>query len=563
MRTSNRLSVSKKNHSHRTLRIEALEDRQLLAGGGLTTTTPVTDQTAALLAQIAALQAQLTAGGGTTTPPQISAPSPMVEVRTLATPEQHILPGAPRVRLLDLEVSATKPNARFETMTIVSTTNYLASSAFNFTLWADMNTNRKDGVNGCETSIAVASMDWQTGVLDFSITMPVWARQTPTHLAVTADFSEYLSSDAAGIDVAWATFRDVRGRSVPDSNVSFTGAPATVHVMENAVINFSPAYMLPAQSAVVGQQNAELFIGSAWGNNSQPTNMAFVAVQGKLAYASNYVLSVDTNYDGKYEQVFANGVVRNSLLNFKLTGADFQSSSNWKFMVSGNIASNTAGQHLQLGFPANGQGITGINSQTGSPLMKVAVNGGEGQIRIFTQNAKSATVTTIVNQQPVLAVKEVGAGQSAYQQVSAGQTNVVLDTFTAYAYPSQDAVVVNSVAITAIDGDFSIFTAYAFWWDSNDDGVVDTSTATKPRQDGKQMYFEDLGVQIPAGKTVLMEVHADVDPDADATSAYGCLRAGISQDGIKATESAVDLALKDIWVGHEWPRFYYLGNGQG
>ena len=329
--------------------------------------------------------------------------------------------------------------------------------------------------------------------------------------------------------------------------------------MQSAMMSMQERQMLPAQSVIAGQQEVEVFTFDVWTNHAQPTSLSFVAKEGKLSYVEKPTLSVDVDYDGKYDKVFS-GTVVNNALTFRFSTVDFNGFYSGNFAVSGNIAQNTAGQHLQLGFPANGQGISGNDSQTGKPLVKFTANGGEGQIRLNLIQPSWATVFTIVNPQPVLAVKELPA-EPAYQPVEQGQENIVLDAFSVYAEQGHN-ITLNTVAVAANAGDFSMFTYYILWWDSDSDGNVDTSTTTKARQDGKQMYFENLAINVGAGQSMRMEVRAKVNPDTSPeTSAYGCLRLGLAQDGIKATENAVDVVLKDIFIGHDWQTFYYLQGG--
>ena len=478
----------------RRMGFEALEDRQMLAGG--------------VLAQV------------------VNQPVPVLD----------ILPGGQNKVLAELKISTIgRQYARLTEVLAVPATNSepLAWNTQTFVLRADLNGKTKDG---CEAIIAKARADYETDLVDFNVSRAVWVRpKAVLKVQIVASFNGYyLSGDTIGVEAAEVSFRDLRNNPIPDERVAYRGVDPTLHTMENKMFSISQSMMDSAGTVLVGQEDVKLVqFNSWWSEAVAPGSVTFVAGQGNLANATNYSLLADYNWDGTWDSRIESAVVSSDgRLTFSFAKED-ASHNSALYEVHADIADALpTDPRIQLVFTKDGSGLTATNMETNKLLRGVQFNGtGEGQIRLW-QSPQYSTAYAIVKD-PELFVKELPAFPS-YAYAKPGAKDIVLDAFSVY---DVNDVTVNYVAISAADGDLGYCTNYVIWWDSNNDSVVDTAAKGKlvGKASARQVVFEDLSCSIKGGQSVLFEVHADV---LESVSRYAALRTQFA--GIKASRDNGD-----------------------
>jgi hypothetical protein len=469
----------KQNRKNRRLRLEWLEPRELLAGGGIPIEPP---------------------------PVPVSRPT-FFEVRNLPVPAQDILPGASNQVVAEMTVSTVgRQFGRLTEMFFVPGfgSEQISGNTYRFVLRADMNANPKDG---CEAVIGSASADYETDLLDLKVYKPVWVRNQPLHLQLTADFARWgFTGDKFGVELAEADFRDLRNQPVPFENVAYTGVYPVLHHLEKEVVSVSQNWDAGVTIAYAGQKEVPMLTFYAWGNGGALTDLELVASKGDMGNVSQASLWAS---DWRGTQLIEKDVVpQNGKLSFNLAsnfvnGAEYQ--------VRANIAATLAEvPSLQLGFPYDGAGLKGIQIESGRPLRDVAVNGqGAGQIQLWTSKSMTYEFKTPV--QDNLYATEISK-ESASWPVPPGAQNITFDSFNVYmAYASS---YVTQVAISAAEGDLASCYNYKLWYDSDNNGVVDTVLATTDvvydSITGEEwVVFNDLNLLIK-GTASRMEVRADV-----------------------------------------------------
>lgn len=556
---SRKSGVVKNRAKVRSLRFESLEDRQLLAGGGVTTE--------ALLEQIAALQAQLVvAGGGGGIPVQ---QSPMFRVTNDRVPLLTILPGATNKVVAQISITTIgRQFGRIDELFVLAApgSEPISSTANHMSVYLDANNNMSDGY---EKLVGMGSADWESDVARLHIWTPIWARQNQTvKFQIKADFNTSLSGSKFGVETAMASFYDLKNQLVNDSRVLYNGIRPVLHNLETSTLSAYQQTMIPYQSVTAGQDGVKLLEFDAWGNNTRPTSFSVVASHGGLGNADDYQLNFDQNYDGTPEQTYPGTVseagdrVTFQILSSTLPpqpAAKAGGPSSWggRYWVSADMADSIAGDpHIQLAIPANG--VTGINATTGRTLKGVIFNGeGEGQVQIWAQPVQ-ATLFTIVSPEPTVTVKEIESSLE-YAQVNPGDTDIVLDSFTFYAGAGVD-VNLNAVTIVANTGSFSGLSNIVLWFDADGDNFAESILSDKYEKSwtpaGEAIRFQEgLNLLVQAGETVLVQVRADV---ADAVygeyGGYNVIRAQLDADGVRASlrETGLMLPFDEVFIEHHW-----------
>jgi hypothetical protein len=474
------------------------------------------------------------AGGSIPIPMPLPVPQPMVQIANLKVPTLDILPGGTGKVLAGFALKTMGHQyGRLEEMILLPAqgSEPLSWNASNFVLRADLNNKASDG---CEAVIGTGQVDYQTDVLDIMVTRPVWTRSNALNLQLTADFSGgQFSGDTIGVELAWAGFRDLRNQGVPDSNISYTGVDPVLHTMETAYLGVSQQQMLPFGSAFAGDKNVALLKFYAWNNSAVTETVSFTASQGNLLNAGNYTLFADTNNDGNFDTSVPGYImtstsyksktvsVTTSSLVFNLNpGMQVQGCN---FEVCADIAVTPVSGVLQLAF-APGVSVTGHDANTGKALKGFRLNGnGEGQISLYAQTSL-ATAYNLVTRPEELVVKEFGSTTTNGIPFSTAKPgdNIVVDAGTMYAPLGN--ITVSHMAIIALNGDLNNLVNYTLWVDTNGDRNVDTNLG-KGALVNSQVSFDNFQEKVPAGQSVMFEVHADV-PNPLVGSYIQCQFAG-------------------------------------
>lgn len=166
---------------------------------------------------------------------------------------------------------------------------------------------------------------------------------------------------------------------------------------------------------------------------------------------------------------------------------------------------------MQLGFPYDGAGLKGIQIESGRPLRGVAVNGGAGQIQLWTSKSMTYEFRTPV--QDNLYVSEISK-ESASWPVSPGTQNITFDSF--YVMRASDFwAFITQVTVSAAEGDIRSCEKWALWGDTDRDGRVDEILSkgnVVQNNDAYEVVFDDslplLEVEGWLGKK--LEVRANV-----------------------------------------------------
>ena len=466
-----------RRHHRRPLRMEWLENREMLAGGGISVE---------LLPPV---------------PVELS--TTFFKVVNQKVPAQDILPGARDVVLAELKLSAVGRNFGRLTEALAIPAMGSASlnqSAYNYTLRADLNDNPNDG---CEAIISYASADWQTDLLTFNVTKPVWVRNAPITIQVVAgNVSTWLSGDKLGVEVAEVSFRDLRNRVVPPENVKYLGVSPVLHNLEKEIVYVNQQYDPGMTAAYAGQKEVPLLTFYAWGNGASLTDVDFVASQGDLNNVSDFSLWAN-DWRGSPWVVQDNVVPKDGKVSFDL-GEGFVSGA--QYQVKGDIATTLVGADpmMKMSFPKNGEGLAGIEIESGIPLRGVAVNGsGAGQIQVWTSESTLYLLNPSVEGH--FYVSEVGVRNS--YSVWPGQKNVEFATFDVMYAGS--VAFLTQVRVSAAEGVITDAENWKLWQDTNRDGYVDQAIADGVLV-GDQVVFDGSCLSKAGWKANELEVHADI-----------------------------------------------------
>ena len=232
-------------------------------------------------------------------------PAPLLTVASQPMAVQDILPGTQNQPVAQLSITASaRSYGRLEELMFIDAygSSSITQNAYSYTLKADLDGNK---TNGCETAIAWASADYNTGILNFNVNQTVWARPGQSlKLEVDANMSTYLQGNSFGLEPVLAGFRDLSNQMVPDSNISYVGTP-TLHIMETSTVGISQM-QLPQAKDVKAGDSMDLLRFNVWNNNNAAlTSMSFVASMGSVINATNWKLAQDTNGDGVVDYTYS------------------------------------------------------------------------------------------------------------------------------------------------------------------------------------------------------------------------------------------------------------------
>jgi hypothetical protein len=455
---------------------------------------------------------------GLLTPP-VPVPTPTIQVINQPVAVANVLPGSTGVVMANLNLSTvghTYAQANEFLFVPAYGSAPLTQNMQNFTLRADLDGNTK---NGCEATIGYGTVNYQADTVDFTVNQAVWARPSQSlNIQVVADASTYLTGNVVGMELAFASFTDLRGNQVSDSNVAYVGAPPTLQNLQSAELFVSQQQLPQAVSAYQGN-DVDLLRFSASGNNAGINTVTFTASQGNVLNASNYTMTQDANYDGVTDYTYSGNVQIQIQAGKIVPVVNFNLGSTGKlggtFDVHAKDGNSTS--LLQLSFPADGSGLTGSANDTGKPLQGVAPNGnGVGQIRLWANQQDSTLVTTVINPPPVV-VTEIPATMPNNVVANAG-TNIVTDSFVVAPNVGQKSLTVSHVAIVATQGDVRNLSNYTLW--ANVGGVnkdIANGFIVNTGNTGYQVWFNPSQVVVPGGTQ--FEVHADV-PSSPAISPF-------------------------------------------
>ncbi|OGZ64447.1 MAG: hypothetical protein A3A98_03025 [Candidatus Staskawiczbacteria bacterium RIFCSPLOWO2_01_FULL_40_39] len=337
--------------------------------------------------------------------PRIPVPMPWVRVINQQVAPLDILPGASNQPIAAMTLKTVGPRgsrgfARLDEMIFIpaSGSDSLAQNVRGFTLRADMNGVAADGY---EKIISYASADWESDVVDFTVFRPVWVRSShPVRMQVVADFWNYLSGDSLGMELAHASFKNLRNATVPDRYISYRGAEPALHTLESHMIDIYQVPMEPASAIVSpGQKNVSLLQFQAWSNAAVLTSVSFIASQGSLQNAENYRL-VHTDNNGFQDNIIQGAFVDDKLI-FSFTTQPFQPMGTWTVQADIKPPGSLSGDmRLQLSFIHAGFGFSATDLETGNLLRGFIFRGvsedqNGGQVQLWASE-DSATSYTIV-----------------------------------------------------------------------------------------------------------------------------------------------------------------------
>ncbi len=540
----------------RKLRVECLEGRQMLAGGGL----PID----ALLAQIAQLQAQLSVLSQPAQAPAAPTAPSFTFVNKPVKKLDAILPSSTNVLLADFTLRANnRAYGRLEELLVLPAdgSEQLAGNVSRLVLKLDRNGKVKDG---CEATVAIASPNWDDDVVDLRLNRAVWVRNTSAmHFQIYADFNGYLSGSAIGVEVAQACFRDLRKQPVSDERVTYIGVNPVLHTMDNARVQISQEQMLPFGSVQQGDKDVTLFKYSTWTNNAVVDTISFSPRRSPLSCATNYVLKYDTNWDGVFDG-FVPGTVSGVFPNDKVTFNMSSIPSNGTFEVHADFTSSLpAGSVTVMQLAIYGPGISGHNAETGKPLQGVSVNGNKtpSQINLYT-NIKGVTEYNIVTPPVELVVQEAAPDES-WRQASAGEDIVV----NAGILKSATIMTLASMAFMDVSNQLHDQPNYSYtlWVDTDGNGSADTKVGSGQMKDtyyyAEQLFFDDMDVDLLPGMAVAYEVHATA-PDLLPSTGIQIQFAGAC--GIKAKHADNSLvALDKIFTQGVRQTYWWMSENGG
>jgi hypothetical protein len=456
----------------------------------------------------------------------LSAEAPVC-VKVLNQPVKHltILPGATDKVLAQYKVSAVgRSFTEFTGMTVVSAGNqYFSQNITGLRLMADMDGNAK---NGCETPVAYGQVDWQTNMatLDTYWYQPIMVQPgSPVKMQVVVNFGSHLTGNRIGLGLVEARFKTLQGdQPVAPESVKYAGVKPVLHVMKPNVAYFSQDWNSEESTAYVGQKDITLFKFQAWTRfQDNPTalqKLDFVASQGDLKNCANYSLWV-TKWDKGVEvtSCLQDGVKpTRDKVSFNLGRKGLALDNGCQLEVHCNVADVLAKDpSLSLTF---GSGFKVKEQKTNKALKGVAINGGEGQIQVWTSQSSLFNFETASD--PGLYVSEIGS-QLGWS-VAPGTQNIVFDQFNVYA--NTDGMTINQVVIAAQQGYLFSCTNYTMWADIDGDGAVETLLANgvlSVVKIGDSYSFAEVFKPLfyaEAGIMTRMEIHADVVDNPASTS---------------------------------------------
>ncbi len=507
----------RRHHDRRPLHLEWLEDREMLAGGGI----PLP-------------------------PPPVFVGPVSVAVANQSVPKLDILPGGINKVLAQENITVKGGVARLAEMDFACVSGRLWDISY-VQLTADMDGKAS---NGCETIIASA-YGWNAsdGILRMPVSDSFWVGMTPRKVQLVASFQTSLSTGQIGVQLAAASFCDLNGAAVPGTSVKLTGVKPVVHTLERTAIYFSPHWQPETATVYAGQKGVQLLTFETWYNGDKPAvlqNLDFVDDTGTLKNYTTYSLWVMKWQQGNYVTTCLKSGVKplNGKVSFNFGSKGYVLDSGFRLQVRGDAASvlpkNTS---LALTF---GSGIKAKDA-SGKLLRGVALNGGEGQIRVY--NSQPPLFNFKPAPAPGLHISEIGSSYGWTTSTSA--QGLMFEAFNVYAKDS--SAYITQVVINAAQGSLGSCANYVLLADSNGDGYIDSRDNILATGNivGDSVVF-DTNIYVSAGTTSRLEVHANVLATSTGMSLQTTLKS-------VATTSVVDYihASQPLWS------FLDYGNGGG
>ncbi|MBX4200775.1 hypothetical protein KW786_01460 [Candidatus Parcubacteria bacterium] len=191
--------------NRRTLRLESLESRELLAGG-------------------------------IASPPRVHG-APIAQVFNQSANPLNISPGATNQVVANLVVSSlSHEHLQPKNFLFIAAEGGepLSWNLESSRLMADLDLNL---ANGCETVIGSVQPNAQTDVLAFTALRPTWVRPSQyLHLQVVADFKGFFTGSRIGLELARADFIGIQGAPLPQGNIQRVGLPPTLHRLQQTPV---------------------------------------------------------------------------------------------------------------------------------------------------------------------------------------------------------------------------------------------------------------------------------------------------------------------------------------
>ena len=495
---------------------------------------------------------ELLAGGGFYPPPLPPAPVPHMVVTSLAVPEADVLPGMSFVLSRDKFSAATRNKGMLAEINLLPAdgSDQLARNIDWVEAWANLKGGtKKDGPrkDGYETFIGSGSPNRDTDVISLPIYRRLWVSKAGVSVEYVATASQWLDGDAIGVSTEYAAFRDLRGNWVDDGYTTYKDGEPTLHTLESQRLSISQQSTDKYGSALAGQEDVNFTSFYDWWSGSLSQTVTFTANQGDFANIQSFSL-VATSWQSGQVRLQSGITPVDGKLVFEIPA---EAPNGAIYEVWGDVANTLADDpHLQLAFDTSL--LSAVNAETGKPLKGIRVNGsGNGQIQIYTANAP---VFSFVKN-PELVAKELEP-EELYGSVDPGTLDVVLESFTA---TSGQMIYFTSVSITAAQGDLNSFTNYTMYWDTNRDGIMDGSVKGMADSGSDRVVFGGFMLANPAGNTYGFEIRADARDDIS----YGYLRVQLAGDaGISAKYSdGSALSTDKIFKEYNDQTAWYIGGG--
>lgn len=311
-------------------------------------------------------------------------PAPeIVQVINKPIPRLEIFPGAQDELVSDFYIRTVggRNYVRLADMVFLSGAwgEPLFQNTESFTLLADLNGKARDG---CEAIVSNGFANYDDTVI-FAPSRNLWVRPRQlVHFQVIADFSTRFSGDTFSVELAEASFRNIRGQEIPQKRVNYLGAEPTVHTLKEATFSVISLAVPETGTALAGQSGLVLAEFYARSNKSSPRTIVFNIVQGSLNYIRNPTLWIDFNWDGVLDKCVGSGLCwPDGRLTF-LFDPSFQYG---KYEIHADVAENlSADVSFQLGYTED---VTADDQETYEPLQGKIINGtGEGQIILWLKD---------------------------------------------------------------------------------------------------------------------------------------------------------------------------------
>lgn len=504
------------NRKNRTLRLESLEGRHMMAGGSI--------------GQI------------------INLPLTTVRVTTEEFQPVDIHQGDQNVCLAkwDIQAEGARGFAQFREALLLPAvgSDSISNNFSNLRLLANLNGVNNDGVrgDGYEAEIGWVMTNWETGVMDAQIGYPpVWARASQDlEIELVGNANSWLSGENAGVEFAWGSFSDLRGNYISDGNIVYDGVNPVLTPINDTYVQVSQMQVDKFGSLLVGQQDVILEEVYAYGHEANLTQVSFTTT-GSTENFENVTLQVDTNWDNNPDQTFT-GSTSNGIMSFNL-GADGLQSSGALLTVVADVVDQLVGDpNFQASLPYDSVGVSAVDINTGEPL-------DQGQIHVYA--GTGGTAFNLVSDTQVV-IKEL---QSTNQEDLVPGTTVVVENFTVYAEQAGDTL--NRVVITTEIGDVSLLKSYALLVDTNGDLTPETTIAFGVAQPNNCVVFENFSQPIATGlDSTVFAVQANVPSDLFGYQIFRGQLYGAGGMVVKKKDGSV-LPRDQIFMGYSDQTLFY------